>query len=76
MYKTKKLITYMKNRSEMEKVEWGLEDSMIEEMFNSGLRLFFGVELDEEGNLLKDNQEYHKGFLDWFNKKYKEVNND
>jgi hypothetical protein len=73
--KTRKLITYMKNRSEMEGVEWGLQDETIEGLFNSGLRLFFGVELDNEGNLLKDSQEYHKGFFNWFNKKYGEINN-
>jgi hypothetical protein len=74
--KTKKLITYMKNRSEMEGLEWGLEDKTIEGLFNSGLRLFFGVELDNKGNLIKDSQEYHKGFLEFFNKTYDNKENN
>jgi hypothetical protein len=56
--KTAKLIEYMKSRAEYEGVKWTLEDSFIENFFiQKGTRIFFGVVLDDLGNILEDRQQ-------------------
>ena len=65
--KTKKLVEYMKLRSSIEKVEWGMTDEQMEEMFDMGVRYIFGVSIDNSGNLLLDDQEPYGGFLDNWN---------
>ena len=62
--KTKKLVQYMKIRSSVEDVEWGLTDEFMEEMFDFGIRHIFGVHLDDDGNLLSDDQEVFTGYFD------------
>ena len=55
--KTAKLVEYMKKRAEYEGVKWTLEDSFIENFFvQKGTRIFFGVVLDDVGNILEDRQ--------------------
>ena len=65
--KTKKLIEYMKVRSTIEEVEWGMPDEQMEMMFDMGVRYIFGVSIDNSGNLLSDDQEPYGGFLDRWN---------
>lgn len=55
--KISKLIQYMKSRAEFEKTEWGLEDDMIASLFDSGIRNFFGVKVDDDGELIEDSQQ-------------------
>jgi hypothetical protein len=56
--KTAKLIEYMKKRAEHEGVKWTLEDSFVENFFvQKGTRIFFGVVLDDLGNILEDRQQ-------------------
>lgn len=56
--KTKKLIDYMKIRAKHENVEWEIPDDYLENMFvQKGTRIFFGVVLDDLGNILKDNKQ-------------------
>ena len=61
--KTEKLVRYMKLRSKIEGTEWGLDTEYLEPYFNNGGRHFFGVHLDDKGNLLFDDQEPFKGFF-------------
>ena len=61
--KTEKLVRYMKLRSKVERVEWGLDTDYLENHFDFGIRHFFGVHLDDKGNLLFDDQEPFKGFF-------------
>jgi hypothetical protein len=63
MKKTKKLCSYMKIRSETEGVEWKLNEFYLDEWFNDGCRQFFGVRLNDDGNLIDDNQEPFEGFF-------------
>lgn len=53
--KTKSLIDYMRKRSTLEGRNWTIPDSYLEEMFvQKGTRVFFGVVLDDLGNMLED----------------------
>jgi hypothetical protein len=61
--KTDKLVRYMKLRSKIEGTEWGLDIDYLENHFDFGIRHFFGVHLDDKGNLLFDDQEPFKGFF-------------
>lgn len=55
---TSKLVRYMKDRAFFENVAWNLEDSWIENMFvQKGTRIFFGVVLDDLGNILRDEKQ-------------------
>jgi hypothetical protein len=63
MKKTKKLCSYMKIRSQIEGVEWRLNELYLDEWFNDGCRQFFGVWMNEDGNLIEDEQEPYKGFF-------------
>ena len=61
--KTEKLVRYMKVRSKVEECKWSLDDDYLQPSFINGVRNFFGVQLDNSGNLLFDEQEPYKGFL-------------
>jgi len=60
---TGNLINYMKVRASVENQKWGLGSDYLEPMFINGIRNFFGVQLDDFGNLQYDEQEPKKGFL-------------
>jgi hypothetical protein len=65
--KTFKLIDYMKKRSSFEGVNWLLEDDVVENFFvQKGTRIFFGVVLDDLGNILEDrNQpEFYRSYCE------------
>ena len=48
----------MKKRAEFENVGWELSDDFIEYLFvQKGTRVFFGVVLDDLGNMLRDDQQ-------------------
>ncbi len=53
----------MKIRSQVEGVEWKLNELYLDEWFNDGCRQFFGVRISEDGNLIDDDQEPYKGFF-------------
>lgn len=61
--KTNKLNSYMKRRSKIEGVEWGLSVQHLNVMFELGIRTFFGVTIDNQGNLINDSQEPYPGFF-------------
>jgi hypothetical protein len=53
--KTKNLIEYMKKRAIFEGVSWDLPDHYLENFFvQKGTRIFFGVVLDDLGNIIED----------------------
>lgn len=56
----------MKVRAKKEKVVWELENQFILDQFNSGIRNIFGIELNNLGFPLYDNQEFEKGDLNQF----------
>ena len=53
----------MKIRSETEGVEWKLNEFYLDEWFNDGCRQFFGVRLNDDGNLIDDDQEPFEDFF-------------
>jgi hypothetical protein len=56
--KTQDLVEYMKCRAKFENRNWTIEDSWIENMFvQKGTRIFFGVVLDDLGNILRDEKQ-------------------
>jgi hypothetical protein len=56
--KTKKLVEYMRSRAKYENVEWQIPDDYMENMFvQKGTRIFFGVVLDDLGNMLRDERQ-------------------
>lgn len=62
--KTTQLVNYMKKRSKIENQIWDLPKEFLESHFHIGLRNFFGVELDNNGNLLWDAQQPYDGFFE------------
>ena len=62
--KTERLVEYMELRSQVEETEWGLDTDYFEPYFINGVRHFFGVQLDNDGNILSDTQQPFKGFID------------
>ena len=62
--KTERLVEYMELRSQVEETEWGLDTDYLEPYFINGVRHFFGVQLDNDGNILSDTQQPFKGFID------------
>ena len=66
MINTEQLVEYMELRSEVEEVEFDKDyiSSISEQWFNKGVRSFFGVQLDNDGNILSDTQQPFKGFID------------
>lgn len=56
--KTSNLIDYMKRRAAFEGVGWQLPDTYLENFFiQKGTRIFFGVVLDDFGNILEDRKQ-------------------
>lgn len=56
--KTSNLIDYMKKRAVFEGVGWQLPDDYLESFFiQKGTRIFFGVVLDDLGNILEDRKQ-------------------
>jgi hypothetical protein len=54
--KTSSLVEYMKARANFENRKWLLDNDWVEGMFvQKGTRIFFGVVLDDLGNILRDN---------------------
>ena len=47
-------------------IEFNEDISMYEDLFSNGQRVFHGVLLDDEGNLIKDNQEPENNCLEDF----------
>lgn len=65
--KTEKLISYMKQRASFEGNNWAMEDDCIENFFvQKGTRIFFGVVLDDLGNILEDRSqpEFYKSYCE------------
>ena len=63
--KTELLVDYMEIRSEVEEVDFDKNyiSYISEQGFNKGVRSFFGVQLDNNGNLLSDTQQPYQGFF-------------
>lgn len=64
--KTEKLVQYMKARVQYENVKWEIPDDYLENMFvQKGTRIFFGVVLDDLGNIICDNKqpEFYSAFV-------------
>ncbi len=57
---------YLKTRAKKEEMVWELENQFIIDQFNSGVRNIFGIELNNLGFPLYDNQEFEKGGLNQF----------
>ncbi len=51
-----KLRRYMSARAEFEGVEWKMPNKFMQDKFNAGCREFFGVRVDEAGDLIRDQQ--------------------
>jgi predicted transcriptional regulator len=47
----------MKARAAYEGVVWKLTNNFIQRNFDVGIRTFFGVQIDNAGNLLEDTQQ-------------------
>ena len=60
------LFAYLKYRYFLQDIEFNEDISMYEDLFSSGQRVFHGVLLDDEGNLIKDNQEPENNCLEDF----------
>lgn len=61
--KVKHLESYLRSRANREGVAFDLPTSFFVTAMTNGIRLFFGILIDDNGNLLSDNQEPEKGFL-------------
>lgn len=57
MSKMKMLVNYMKERAVFEGVKWSLSEGYLQAHYDHGVRTFFGVEIDEGGALLCDDQQ-------------------
>ena len=56
--KTENLISYMKKRASFENIGWEFKDGDMELFFvQKGTRIFFGVVLDDLGNILEDKEQ-------------------
>ena len=59
------LISYLRNRASVESAVVGEEmEEFMAGLFNGGVRCFFGIEIDDAGNLLADSQEPYPGFFE------------
>jgi hypothetical protein len=58
------LSRYMRARAAMEGVAWELTNAWLQDQFDAGFRLFFGVTVTHEGTLVKDVQQ-PLFFADW-----------
>lgn len=60
------LIVYLKTRSKEEGVPFELDVLWFLNHYQMGIRNFFGVEIDDDGNLLSDDNEPYDGYLQGF----------
>ena len=60
------LFDYLMMRSDYEGVDFKLDIDFFESSFNSGIRNFFGVQVNNIGFPIWDDQEPEKGFLNNF----------
>lgn len=60
MYKLKEYLAY---RAEIEGVRFNLDEAFFESGFNQGFRVFFGVHLNDLGEIIFDEDEPVDGFL-------------
>ena len=60
------LFAYLKYRYFLQDIEFNEDISMYEDLFSNGQIVFHGVLLDDEGNLIKDNQEPENNCLEDF----------
>ena len=60
------LFDYMIFRADYEGVEFNLDIDFFKSSFNSGIRNFFGVQVNNISFPIWDDQEPHKGFLNNF----------
>ena len=77
--KTKLVHCYMMKRAkEVEKVKFDLLVQDFEQMFSQGIRDFFGVDINDEGDLLRDNNypEYFETFIAEYGWKFDQVTGD
>ena len=58
------LFSYLKYRYFLQNIDFNEDISMYEDLFSSGQRVFHGVLLDDEGNLIADEQEPEMNFLE------------
>ena len=58
------LFSYLKYRYFLQNIDFNEDISMYEDLFSSGQRVFHGVLLDDEGNLIADEQEPEINFLE------------
>ena len=58
------LFSYLKYRYFLQDIDFNEDISMYEDLFSSGQRVFHGVLLDDEGNLIADEQEPEINFLE------------
>ena len=58
------LFSYLKYRYFLQDIDFSEDISMYEDLFSSGQRVFHGVLLDDEGNLIADEQEPEINFLE------------
>jgi hypothetical protein len=52
-----KLVQYMKERAKFENLKWELTEKDLSGYFYHGIRNFFGVVVDDDGNLIEDNEQ-------------------
>ena len=57
------LFLYIKKRAEVEGVAFDLDEEYLEQQFQNGFRQFFGVQVDDEWNMLFDEQEPYENFF-------------
>jgi len=52
-----KLSQYMNMRARFENVQWELTEQDLKPYFDKGVRSFFGVTIDDNGNLISDDNQ-------------------
>jgi hypothetical protein len=52
-----KLSQYMNMRAHFENVQWELTEQDLKPYFDKGVRSFFGVTIDDNGNLISDDNQ-------------------
>ncbi len=61
---------YIRRRAHTEGGRYELHPNLYLACIESGIRMFFGVEVDEDGHLIYDHQEPYPGFLADYNLRY------
>lgn len=52
----RRLTDYMRYRADAEGVAWCMPDDFLQMNFDAGIRLFFGVQIDDSGQIIDDDQ--------------------